>query len=145
MACTRRVFLSTASGLVLAASPLRAQTSSPTDQIPGANNRIRIGIIGTGGRARGLMTNLKRLPGAEIVAVCDVYEPRLLQAAEIAGASAVKHTDYRRLLDDRQIDAVLIGSPDHWHKQMTVDAVAAGKDVYVEKPSRTASPKASRW
>jgi predicted dehydrogenase len=134
MDCTRRVFLGTASGLMLAARPLGAQTSSSSTQVQGANNRIRIGIIGTGGRARGLMTQLKRLSGAEIVAVCDVYEPRLLQAAEIAGASAVKHTDYRRLLDDRQIDAVLIGSPDHWHKTMTLDAVAAGKDVYVEKP-----------
>ena len=132
MACTRRVFLSTASGLILAARPLGAQSAAGT--IQGANNRIRIGIIGTGGRARGLMNTLKKLPGAEIVAVCDVYEPRLLQAAEIAGASAVKHTDYRRLLEDRQIDAVLIGSPDHWHKTMTIDAVAAGKDVYVEKP-----------
>jgi predicted dehydrogenase len=134
MDCTRRVFLGTASGLMLAARPLGAQSSSSSTQVQGANNRIRIGIIGTGGRARGLMTQLKRLSGAEIVAVCDVYEPRLLQAAEIAGASAVKHTDYRRLLDDRQIDAVLIGSPDHWHKTMTLDAVAAGKDVYVEKP-----------
>ncbi|HET7695704.1 MAG TPA: Gfo/Idh/MocA family oxidoreductase [Vicinamibacterales bacterium] len=132
MDCTRRIFLSTASGLVLAARPLAAQASNPA--IQGANNRIRIGIVGTGGRARGLMNQLKRLSGAEIVAVCDVYEPRLLQAAEIAGAGAVKHTDYRRLLDDRQIDAVLIGAPDHWHKQMTIDAVAAGKDVYVEKP-----------
>jgi predicted dehydrogenase len=133
MAYTRRVFLSTASGLILA-RPLRAQTSGPTDQIQGANDRIRVGIIGTGGRARGLMNQLKKLTGAEIVAVCDVYEPRLLQAAEIAGPSAVKHADYRRLLDDRSIDAVLIGSPDHWHKTMTIDAVAAGKDVYVEKP-----------
>jgi len=136
MACTRRVFLSTASGLILAAGPARSQSLSAAQaaQVGGANNRIRIGIIGTGGRARGLMTNLKRLAGAEIVAVCDVYEPRLLQAAEIAGAGVVKHVDYRRLLDDRQIDAVLIGSPDHWHKTMTIDAVAAGKDVYVEKP-----------
>src|SRR5689334_8268456 len=98
---TRRVFLSTASGLVLAARPLAARTSSAMGRAQGANDRIRIGIIGTGGRARGLMTQLKRLPGAEIVAVCDVYEPRLLQAAEIAGAAAVKHADYRRLLDDR--------------------------------------------
>ena len=134
MAYTRRVFLSTASGLLLAARPLGAQTAGSASQVDGANNRIRIGIIGTGGRARGLMTQLKKLPGAEIVAVCDVYEPRLLQAADIAGATAVKHTDYRRLLDDRQIDAVLIGAPDHWHKTMAIDAVAAGKDVYVEKP-----------
>ena len=136
MACTRRVFLSTASGLVLAAGPARAQSLRATQgtQVRGANDRIRIGIIGTGGRARGLMTNLKRLAGAELVAVCDVYEPRLLQAAEIAGPAVVKHADYRRLLEDRQVDAVLIGSPDHWHKTMTLDAVAAGKDVYVEKP-----------
>ena len=91
-------------------------------------------MIGTGGRARGLMTQLKRLPGNDLVAVCDVYEPRLLQAAEIAGATAAKIADYRRILDDRQIDAVVIGTPDHWHKTMTLDAVAAGKDVYVEKP-----------
>jgi predicted dehydrogenase len=134
MDCTRRVFLSTASGLILAARPIRAQTPGATGPVRGANDRIRIGIIGTGGRARGLMTQLKKLPGAEIVAVCDVYEPRRLQAAEIAGTAAVKHANYRSLLDDREIDAVLIGSPDHWHKAMTIDAVAAGKDVYVEKP-----------
>ena len=58
----------------------------------------------------------------------------MLQAAEIAGAAASKVADYRRILDDRGIDAVVIGSPDHWHKTMTLDAVAAGKDVYVEKP-----------
>lgn len=131
MAYTRRVFLTTASGFLLAARPLRAQTSAT---IQGANDRIRVGIIGTGGRARGLMNQLKRLTGVEIVAVCDVYEPRLLQAAEIAGSNAAKFVDYRRLLDDRGIDAVLIGSPDHWHKTMTIDAIAAGKDVYVEKP-----------
>ena len=133
MDCTRRTFLTTASGLVLAAGPLRAQSTAAA-AVQGANDRIRIGIVGTGGRARGLMNQLKNLPGAEIAAICDVYEPRLLQAAEIAGAAAVKHADYRRILDDRQIDAVLIGAPDHWHKQMTIDAVAAGKDVYVEKP-----------
>jgi predicted dehydrogenase len=91
-------------------------------------------VIGTGGRARGLMTLLNKLPGNEMVAVCDVYEPRLLQAAEIAGANAGTFTDYRRILDDRQIDAVVIGTPDHWHKSIALDAVAAGKDVYVEKP-----------
>src|SRR5829696_8207015 len=107
MPYTRRVFLSTASGLLVASTRLGAQTAGSTARVQGASDRIRIGIIGTGGRARGLMTNLKRLAGAEIVAVCDVYDPRLLQAAEIAGASAAKHLDYRRLLDDRQIDAVL--------------------------------------
>jgi predicted dehydrogenase len=69
-----------------------------------------------------------------MITVCDVYEPRLLQAAEIVGPNALKVQDYRRILDNREIDAVLIGAPDHWHKRMTLDAVAAGKDVYVEKP-----------
>jgi predicted dehydrogenase len=127
MSCTRRTFLAAASGLVLAGRPSSARAQ-------GANDRIRIAVIGTGGRARGLMNLLKKLPGNEMVAVCDVYEPRLLQAAEIAGTAATKVVDYRRILDDRQIDAVLIGTPDHWHKTMTLDAVAAGKDVYVEKP-----------
>ncbi len=128
MSCSRRTFLATAaSGLVLGA---RLAASG----VQGANDRIRIGVIGTGGRARGLMTLLKKIPGNDMVAVCDVYEPRLLQAAEIAGTDVAKVADYRRILDDKGIDAVVIGTPDHWHKTITLDAVAAGKDVYVEKP-----------
>src|SRR5262245_7514740 len=128
MSFSRRTFLAAASGAVIAGYRTAAAG------IQGANNRIRIGVIGTGGRARGLMNQLKRLPGNELVAICDVYEPRLLQAAEIAGPSAVKTVDYRSILDNREIDAVVIGTPDHWHKTVTLDAVAAGKDVYVEKP-----------
>jgi predicted dehydrogenase len=131
MICNRRTFFTAASGLALG-------TRTATAKAQGANNRIRVGVIGTGGRARSLMNHLKRLPGNELVAICDVYEPRMLQAAEIAGAIATKFADYRRILDDRGIDAVVIGTPDHWHKTITLDAVAAGKDVYVEKPvSRT--------
>ncbi len=126
MHCNRRTFFMAASGLALAA---RGRAAAQ-----GAGDRIRIGVIGTGGRARGLMTHLAKLPGNELVALCDVYEPRLLQAAEIAGPTAARVSDYRRILDDREIDAVVIGAPDHWHKTMTLDAVAAGKDVYVEKP-----------
>src|SRR5712691_5075465 len=100
----------------------------------GANDRIRIGVIGTGGRARDLMKKLRPLPGQEMVAVCDVYEPRMLEAVELAGGKAAKFPDYRRMLDDQDVDAVLIGAPDHWHKTMTLEAIAAGKDVYVEKP-----------
>jgi predicted dehydrogenase len=128
MICDRRTFFATASGLTLGARMANAA-------VQGANDRIRIGVIGTGGRARGLMMLLKKLPGNEITAVCDVYEPRLLQAADIAGAAAVlKVPEYRRILDSRDIDAVVIGTPDHWHKTITLDAIAAGKDVYVEKP-----------
>src|SRR6266446_9983743 len=127
----RRRFLGsslTASAGVLAGSRLASARAV------GANDRIRVGVIGTGGRARGLMRQLKDLPGAQMVAVADVYEPRVLEAAEVAGGAPARHLDYRRILDDKEIDAVLIGAPDHWHKTMTLDAVAAGKDVYVEKP-----------
>jgi predicted dehydrogenase len=80
------------------------------------------------------MRHLKQLPGARLAAACDVYEPRLREAAEIAGSACAQHADYRRLLDDKEIQAVVIGAPDHWHKTMALDALAAGKDVYLEKP-----------
>jgi predicted dehydrogenase len=127
----RRRFLGASIGATTAL--LAGWRPSPASAL-GASDRIRIGVIGTGGRARGLMRQLKELPGQEIVAVSDVYEPRMLEAAEIAGGGAAKVADYRRILDDKDVHAVLIGAPDHWHKTMTLDAVAAGKDVYVEKP-----------
>src|SRR5499426_2893395 len=102
MSCTRRAFLTAASGLVVGA---RLAASNAW----GAADKIRIGVIGTGGRARSLMGLLKKLPGNEMVAVCDVYEPRMLQAVEIAGPGAKQVADYRRILDDREIDAVVIG------------------------------------
>lgn len=77
---------------------------------------------------------LKGLAGTEIVAACDVYEPRRLEAAERMGPQAKPTGDYREVLDRNDVDAVVIGAPDHWHVPMTLDAVAAGKDVYVEKP-----------
>jgi len=127
----RRRFLGASLGATTAL--LAGWRPSPASAL-GASDRIRIGVIGTGGRARGLMRQLKELPGQEMVAVSDVYEPRMLEAAEIVGGSPAKVLDYRRLLDDKDIHAVLIGAPDHWHKTMTLEAVAAGKDVYVEKP-----------
>ena len=127
----RRRFLGASLGATTAL--LAGWRPSPASAL-GANDRIRVAVIGTGGRARGLMRQLKDLPGQEVVAVSDVYEPRLLEAAEITGGKAAKVPDYRRLLDDREVDAVLIGAPDHWHKTMTLEAIAAGKDVYVEKP-----------
>lgn len=100
----------------------------------GANDRVRIGLLGTGGRCQYLGTTLKSLPGTEIVAACDVYEPRRLEASEKMGPQAKPCADYREVLDRKDIDAVVVGAPDHWHVRMTLDAVAAGKDVYVEKP-----------
>ncbi len=127
----RRRFLRTSLG---ATTALLAGARLAPASVLGANDRIRIGVIGTGGRARGLMQQLQELPGQEMVAVSDVYEPRLLEAADITAGKAAKVPDYRRILDDKAVDAVLIGAPDHWHKTMTLESLAAGKDVYVEKP-----------
>jgi predicted dehydrogenase len=131
----RRRFLggTIAGGAALALGPRLAG-----GQVRGANDRLRVGVVGTGGRARYLMRLLKEMPGVDLVAVSDAYEPRMLEAVEIAGPATAKHADYRRLLDDRDVHAVVVGSPDHWHLRMASDAVAAGKDVYLEKPvSRT--------
>jgi len=100
----------------------------------GANQKIGVGVIGAGGRGRYLTAAFKEDPAAEIRGVCDVYEPNLQKGLAAAGARARGHDDHRRLLEDRDIDAVVIATPDHWHAQMILDAVAAGKDVYVEKP-----------
>ena len=105
----RRRFVATTlgSGAALALGPRMAPASAL-----GANDRIRVGVIGTGGRARGLMRQLKDLPGCEIVAVCDVYEPRMLAGGrDRRRAGRRRLPDYRRMLDDKEIDAVLIGTP----------------------------------
>jgi predicted dehydrogenase len=101
----------------------------------GANDRVRVGAIGTGGRCQYLLGLLNKIGGNEIVAVCDVYEPRRSEAkAKFATADAREYVDYRELMERNDIDAVVIGTPDHWHVPITVAAVQAGKDVYCEKP-----------
>jgi len=103
-------------------------------QVLGANNRIRAALIGSGGRGKDLVGIIKNLPDVEMVAACDVFEPRYLEAARIIGAQAETMKDYRRVLERKDIDAVIIATPDHWHTPITLEAVAAGKDVYCEKP-----------
>jgi predicted dehydrogenase len=110
-----------------------ATTALSYRRVLGANDRIRLGIIGTGSRAQSIMKRLKDLPGNEMVAVCDVYQPRIKEALAITGTTARTHVEYREILADKTIDAVVIGSPQHWHKQMTLDALSAGKDIFVEK------------
>ena len=99
-----------------------------------ANETINVACIGTGGRCRKLMESLVKIPGVKIAAVCDVWDVHLDMAKKLADPQAVTSKSYREILDRKDIDAVLIGAPDHWHVPMTVDACAAGKDVYVEKP-----------
>jgi len=109
-------------------------TALSTSRILGANERVRVAGLGTGGRCSYLLS-LAGKAGAEIVALCDVYEPRRLAAKEkLAPAARADYVDYREVLDRKDVDAVIIGSPDHWHVAMTLDAIQSGKDVYVEKP-----------
>src|SRR5215469_10005780 len=102
----------------------------------GANDRLRIGVIGAGGRIKQLLDSAEntRIP-FEIVSVSDVYTPRRDEVKSRASATnATTCMDYRNVLDDKSIDAVIIATPDHWHVRIAVAALAAGKDVYLEKP-----------
>ncbi|HEU0142642.1 MAG TPA: Gfo/Idh/MocA family oxidoreductase [Bryobacteraceae bacterium] len=112
---------------------LGAGTALSYNAILGANDRVRAGIIGAGGRGRYLTGEFKEI-GAEMTAVCDVYEPNLQAGLKVANTGAKSYQDYRKLLEDKSIDAVVVATPDHWHARMVIDAVNAGKDVYVEKP-----------
>ncbi len=133
----RRTFLKTgALGAAAAALPtaLWAKAAGPL----GANDRIRLGLIGCNGMGFSDLSSLMRLPDMEVVALCDV-DRRVLdrRVAEIEGAGLRKpdtYADYRQLLDRKDIDVVVIGTPDHWHCLQLTDALEAGKDVYCEKP-----------
>jgi predicted dehydrogenase len=127
---SRRSFLKTSA---LSAGGAAA-FSLPAVNALGANERLNIGLIGTGGRCRHLMQALARIPNTRMAALCDVYEPNLDLARKLADPKAFTTGSYHEILKRKDIDAVLIASPDHWHVAMTVDACAAGKDVYVEKP-----------
>jgi predicted dehydrogenase len=118
---TRRTFLFTAgASMVSYAAP-------PADQ-------VALGVIGTGGRGTLVMTTFQKDASVRVAALCDVYEPNLEKAASTAGTSPKLYRNYKDLLADRDIQAVLIATPEHWHARMVLDAIAAGKDVYVEKP-----------
>lgn len=112
---------------------LLAVTALGGSRLLGANDRIRCATIGMGARGR-YLTEKFREQGAELAAVCDVYAPRVQLGLQAAAIGARGYEGYRLLLEDHSIDAVIIATPDHWHAQMLVDAVEAGKDVYVEKP-----------
>jgi len=111
-----------------------AATAAVSRSAMGANDRIRMGVIGAGTRGAYMQGVLGGNPDCAMIAVCDVYRPNREKVAEKIGGRAATFVDYRRLLERKDIDAVLIATPDHWHGPMLVDACAAGKDVYCEKP-----------
>jgi len=129
-----KVLAGSTAGVTLFGSNINLLAKSYS-QIVGANEKIKIGVIGCGGMATSHMNALLKMQDTdniEIVAVCDVYTNRLEKAKELTKAQGFK--DYRKLLELKDLDYVLIATPEHWHYQMTLDAIDAGKHIYVEKP-----------
>ncbi len=117
---------------IFAGGSLLTAQAAPSDQIV-------LGVIGSGGRGTFVMEVFQKDRSVRVGAICDVYEPNLERALSVAakaqdGASPKSYRNYKQLLEDKSIDAVLIATPEHWHHRMVLDALAAGKDVYVEKP-----------
>ena len=134
---SRRQFLQTsagAAGAALAAGKVLLDPSPLAASPVPASDRVRFGIIGVGMQGSGLLSTAIALPGVECAAACDLYDGRHALAREIVGAGVKTTRRYQELLEDKGIDCIVAAVPDHWHKQIVVDAVAAGKDIYCEKP-----------
>ncbi len=126
----RRKFISTSA---VAISGIAALGLSSFAQKFTQRKNIRLGLIGTGSRGCGLASLMKEMPGAELVACCDIIPEHLKQGLGLASKGAKGYADYRKLLDDKTIDAVIIATPLFLHYQMAADAIAAGKHIYLEK------------
>src|SRR5947209_9191313 len=127
---TRRDFNKTATAIGAAA----VTPALFADRVPGANERVRLGFIGLGNRGDQVLDAFLTHKDAEVIALCDIHQPYLDFAGKKAGGNPEQFHDYRKLLDRKDIDAVVIATPDHWHALQMIHACKAGKDVYVEKP-----------
>src|SRR5918992_1023858 len=134
----RRDFIKRVAQTSAAVSALSAQ------RVFGANERVGIGVIGFGLIGRLHARNFHALADSRVVAVAETYAPRLEAAGQALGSGAKLYRDFRKLLEDKNVDAVVVATPDHWHALMTMMACAAGKDVYVEKPV-TLFVQEGRW
>src|SRR5215469_18578556 len=146
MNTTRRQFLQKTAGTAGALAVSRNVLIEP-EYIPSAleeavpaSDRLRFGIIGIGMQGSGLLASAITLPGVECVAAADLYDGRHTLATEIVGKNIYTTRKYQELLDNKEIDCIVAAVPDFWHKRVVVDATAAGKDIYCEKPmSHTAA------
>ncbi len=127
---SRRRFLARAGSVAAAA----LATPTLTTKVLGANDRLVMGIIGAGGQGTHDMAAIKRAGNVEYVAVCDVFARHRERARDAHTSGAAEYNDFRELLDRKDIDAVNIGTPDHWHALIAVAACQAGKDIYCQKP-----------
>jgi predicted dehydrogenase len=142
---TRRSFLQATAGTTGAMIAAKQIVLEP-ERIPypwevaAPSDRVRFGIIGVGMQGNGLLATAITLPGVECVAAADLYDSRHTLAKEIAGQQIKTTRNYKELLDSKEIDCIIAAVPDHWHKQVFVDTMSAGKDLYLEKPmSHTAA------
>jgi len=111
-----------------------ALTAASYNRVLGANDSVQLGVIGTGDRGTYVMTQFMKNPSVRVTALCDIYAAHIDNARQKATDAKATYTDHRKLLEDKNVDAVLIATPDHWHSRVAIDALNAGKDVYVEKP-----------
>lgn len=110
-------------------------TALSASRVMGANDRVNVGLIGCGGRGRYVASQMRLAPKVAFVAVADVWRDNADKARDWAGSDAKAFKDFRKLLELKEVDAVMVSTPDHWHAIPTIYAVEAGKDVYVEKPT----------
>jgi predicted dehydrogenase len=128
MKTTRRNLL-----ISTAVAPVFAQDLAAQDRPRSANDQTQIALIGAGGQGMGDVRS-SLASGSKLVAVADIYEGRLTRSKELWGKDLFTSRDYREVLARRDVDAVIIATPDHWHQKISVDAMNAGRDVYCEKP-----------
>src|SRR6266545_792666 len=136
---SRREFLGMSAAAAGASFAAKGMVPMPHGLTPApgavaASDRVRFGMVGVGMQGSGLLSESIRLPGIECAAACDLYDGRHTLAREIVRADLPVTRRYQALLDDKDVDCIVAAVPDHWHKQVVVDAVSAGKDIYCEKP-----------
>lgn len=132
---SRRRFIQTSSAAAAFSGTLRVLAAPQNEtRTLGPNDQINVALIGAGIRGQSDMSTALQVPNTKLIAVADCYDGRLTHAKELWGSDVFTTRDYREVLSRKDIDAVVIATPDHWHKQAAVDAMNAGKDVYLEKP-----------
>ncbi len=123
---------------------LTAIAAASYSRLLGANDRVQVGFVGFGLIGGQHVFDFRNQTDVDMAAMCDVYQPRLEQGVAACGGKAKAYSDFRKLIDNKDLQAVVVCTPDHWHALITMMACAAGKDVYVEKPL-TVFQKEGRW